>query len=95
MYRLSNEAYELVMQLLNSEYFIQSGHEDRQEHIGTVMEEVKKLNPDKQDWCPRCIETYDDIETGNRCVGTEVESDCDDCGVCFECEHMSDCPTLD
>lgn len=41
--KLSNEAYSLMMRLLQEEYDIQNGHEDRQEEVSTIMDEVEQL----------------------------------------------------
>ena len=46
-------------------------------------------------YCPRCIEPYEDDSKpssgGNLVEGKKVESDCPECGVCKDCEHMADC----
>ena len=41
--KLSTEAYELIMRLLHEEHELQSGHEDRQEEVATVMNEVEEI----------------------------------------------------
>ena len=48
---------------------------------------------ENSDYCPRCIEDYevDDVP----CNGTKVPSDCMECGVCGECEHMYGCSQRD
>ncbi len=40
-------------------------------------------------YCPRCIEDYK-IQ-GRTQKGTKVPSDCKECGVCKDCEHMLEC----
>ena len=44
----------------------------------------------KEKYCPRCIESYDDVD-GLRRIGTIVKSVCEDCLVCKNCEHLLDC----
>ena len=44
----------------------------------------------KNQHCPRCIEDYTD-DDGVEQKGTEELSNCNDCGVCKECEHLCDC----
>ena len=44
----------------------------------------------KDEYCPRCIEDHTDDEGVER-KGTLEKSDCEDCGVCKECEHLNDC----
>ena len=41
--RLSVEAYEKIIELLEDELSLQNGHEDRQEEIGTIIDEVKTI----------------------------------------------------
>lgn len=41
--KLSEEAFELIMRLLQEEYDLQIGHEDRQEEVATVMSEVEAI----------------------------------------------------
>ncbi len=43
MTKLSPEAFELVMRLLEEERELQNGHEDRQEEVGTVIEEINGI----------------------------------------------------
>ena len=49
-------------------------------------------------YCPRCIEPYEDESKpssgGNLVAGTKVKSDCKDCGVCKNCEHLLMCVEL-
>ena len=44
MSKLSNEAYELIMRLLEEELSVQDGHEDRKEEVGTVIEEIQGIS---------------------------------------------------
>lgn len=40
--------------------------------------------------CPRCIEEHED-EEGNVKEGTRELSECKECGVCKDCEHLAEC----
>lgn len=53
------------------------------EHLKHVNQEA----PPK--YCPRCKEDWTDVKKINK--GALVESECKKCGVCKECEHLSDC----
>lgn len=46
------------------------------------------------EYCPRCIEDYEDEETGEHIEGTRVKAECVGCLVCHDCEHMIDCPIV-
>lgn len=48
----------------------------------------------RPDLCPRCIEDWTD-ENQEEHKGTEEKSDCADCGVCHDCEHLSGCEWAD
>jgi len=41
--------------------------------------------------CVRCIEPYEDEETGEEREGEKVPAFCSECRVCIECEHLSEC----
>jgi len=45
---------------------------------------------ESEDYCPRCKQNWFDFE-GNTHKGVNTLSDCDECGVCTECEHLSEC----
>lgn len=44
--------------------------------------------------CPRCIEPYQDEETGEERPGERKPSECQECGVCKDCEHMRECSKM-
>lgn len=68
---------------------LQSGGEHHWNFGGVEMRiyNVDALN----EVCPRCIEDYEDEETGEQMDGEEKPSHCPECFVCEDCEHMSDC----
>lgn len=41
-------------------------------------------------YCPRCIEAWEGGFT-ERHDGVEVPSECKECGVCKQCEHLLEC----
>lgn len=41
--KLSKEAYNLIIELLEQERDLQTGHEDRIEYINTVIDEVNSM----------------------------------------------------
>ena len=47
-------------------------------------------NLSEEQFCPRCIEPYTDDE-GVHHDGEDKHSNCPECGVCEDCEHLSDC----
>lgn len=56
---------------------------------------VSGLTLTKATFCPRCVEDYDNPDDINkRLKGTEEPSDCAECGVCKDCEHLLDCKQL-
>lgn len=44
----------------------------------------------EKSYCPRCIEDWED-DDGKKHNGVKRVSVCPDCGVCKNCEHLSDC----
>ena len=44
----------------------------------------------EQNICPRCSQDWFDDE-GQHQYGTAIPSDCDECGVCENCEHLMEC----
>lgn len=44
----------------------------------------------RQEHCPRCVEEWEN-EEGAFMAGEKRPSDCAECGVCVECEHLIDC----
>lgn len=60
---------------------------DHKHHIGCCGE-------DSSNCCPRCIEDYEDYNEDNQLIsytGTKVISECKECGVCKDCEHLVEC----
>ena len=45
---------------------------------------------EEESCCPRCIESYDGND-GKRVDGECKPQSCKECGVCKDCEHMSEC----
>jgi len=58
---------------------------DKGEDIDLVV-----YNPDTAESCPRCIEDWED-EDGEWHDGEYKEPHCKECGVCKDCEHLSEC----
>lgn len=56
--------------------------------------DIDERHDEDQDYCPRCIEDWDD-EEGNAMKGLKVPSDCEVCGICTECEHLYGCKERD
>lgn len=48
------------------------------------------MNEDTE-YCPRCIENWENPDTGEINKGTKEISDCKECGICSECEHLLEC----
>ena len=53
------------------------------------MEEEKEWD-EEESYCERCLQDWFDDE-GNHIKGRKVLSDCEECGVCSECEHFIEC----
>lgn len=43
------------------------------------------------EFCPRCIEDWENPDTGEIDKGTKEKSECPECGICEECEHLLEC----
>ena len=41
--------------------------------------------------CLRCIEPYEDEDTGEEMEGEKKPAECEECRVCHDCEHFNDC----
>jgi len=52
--------------------------------------DIHIYNPDVLPHCPRCIEDYKD-EKGEWQEGKFKPAFCKECGVCKDCEHLSEC----
>ena len=54
--------------------------------------EAAEAEDKPEEFCPRCIEPYTDDE-GVHHDGEDKHSNnnCPECGICEECEHLSDC----
>ena len=57
-------------------------------HVKTPEDE-REYDEDEHRYCPRCFEDW--IEEDIEHKGTKVPSDCEECGVCSECEHLLEC----
>ena len=87
--RIKAEFDEIALrQGLVSEGYMAVAKESQEKALARL--EAAEAEDKPEEFCPRCIEPYTDDE-GVHHDGEDKHPNCPECGVCEDCEHLSDC----